>query len=37
MDMDKPFLTFKWRDKRPKNSQNDMEEKNKVGGLIIPS
>ena len=37
MDMDKPILTFKWRDKRPKNSQNDIDEKNKVGGLIIPS
>ena len=25
--MDKPTLTFKWKDKRPKNSQNDIEDK----------
>ena len=27
IDMDKPTLTFKWKDKRPKNSQNDIEDK----------
>ena len=36
MDMDKPMLKFTWRDKRPKNSQHDIEEKNKVGGLTLP-
>ena len=36
VDIDRPLLKLIWRDKRPRITNMILEEKNKVGGLMLP-
>ena len=37
VDIEKLILIFMWRDKIPRMANTILKEKNKVGGLVLPS